>query len=162
MKKLMSEWAYINGSILVEIPGKTQEEKDKVVAALLKELPQINGSEGPMCVQALMLEGYGEHPNPKFVKVGLLDGPVKQDFYNIIVTGFLRDMLLDEAKNKLSNFLLHLSDRVSIKQMGIFCQGINEAYEPVESFYGALALEELESITNYEARESFYERTIND
>ena len=56
----MSEWVYINGSILVEVPGKTQEEKDKVVAALLKELPKINGSEGPMCIQSLMLQGYGE------------------------------------------------------------------------------------------------------
>lgn len=32
ISKPMSEWAYINGSILVEVPGKTQEEKDKVVA----------------------------------------------------------------------------------------------------------------------------------
>lgn len=157
----MSEWAYINGSILVEIPGKTQEEKDKVVAVLLEELPKIKGSEGPMCVQALILEGYGERPNPKFVAAGLIDGSIKQDFYNIVVTGFLRNMLLEEAKDKLSDFLVQLADRVTIKKMGVCCQGIDREYKMVESFYGALALEELESIIDYEVRESFYERVFN-
>mgnify|MGYP007029245518 CR=1 FL=1 len=157
----MSEWAYINGSILVEVPGKTQEEKDKTVAALLKELPKINGSEGPMCVQVLMLEGYGERPNPKFVAAGLIDGPIKQDFYNIVVTGFLRDMLLEEAKNKLSDFLIQLADRVLVRKMGISCQGINGNYELEESFYGQLVVEKLEDMVDYEARESFYERITN-
>ena len=160
MKKLMSEWAYINGSILVEIPGKTQEEKDKVVAALLKELPQINGSEGPMCVQALMLEGYGEHPNPKLVEEGLVEGPVTQDFYNIVLTGFLRNRFLTDTTDEFYDFLQELYGRVAIRDMAVSINGINEEYEQETRFYDYLFVNELDF--DYQLRRDFTRCAHND
>lgn len=156
----MSEWAYINGSILVEIPGKTQEEKDKVVAALLKELPQINGSEGPMCVQALMLEGYGEHPNPKLVEEGLVEGPVTQDFYNIVLTGFLRNRFLADTTDEFYDFLQELYGRVAIRDMAVSINGINEEYEQETRFYDYLFVNELDF--DHQLRRNFTRCALND
>lgn len=155
----MSEWAYINGSILVEVPGKTQEEKDKVVAALLKELPQVSGNEGPMCVQSLMLQGYGERPNPKLVEEGIVEGPVTQDFYNIVLTGFLRNRFLTDTTDEFYDFLQELYSRVTIRDMAVSINGINEEYEQETRFYDYLFVNELDF--DYKARKSFYERATN-
>lgn len=156
----MSEWAYINGSILVEIPGKTQEEKDKVVAALLKELPRISGSEGSMCAQALMLEGYGERPNPKLVEEGLVEGPVTQDFYNIVLTGFLRNRFLTDTTDEFYDFLQELYDRVAIRDMAVSINGINEEYEQETRFYDYLFVNELDF--DYQLRRDFTRCALND
>lgn len=155
----MSEWTYINGSILVEVPGKTQEEKDKVVTVLLKELPQVSGNEGPMCVQSLMLRGYGERPNPKLVEEGIVEGPVTQDFYNIVLTGFLRNRFLTDTTDEFYDFLQELYNRVVIRDMTVSINGINEEYEQETRFYDYLFVNELD--LDYKVRKSFYERATN-
>lgn len=156
----MSEWAYVNGSVLVEIPGKTQEEKDRVVAALLEELPQVSGSEGPMCVQALMLRGYGERPNPKWVEEGLAIGPVKQDLYNIILTGFLRNRFLTDTTDEFYDFLQELYGRVAIRNIAVSINGINEEYEQETRFYDYLFVNELDF--DYQLRRDFTRCALND
>ena len=156
----MSEWVYVNGSILVEIPGKTQEEKNKVVAALLEELPQVTGAEGPMCVQALMLKGYGERPNSRFVEEGLAVGPVKQDFYNIVLTGFLRNRFLTDTTDEFYDFLQELFNRVVIRDMAISINGINEGYEQETRFYDYFFVDELDF--DYRLRRDFERRALND
>lgn len=156
----MSEWAFVNGSVLIEAPGQTQEEKNKVVAALVERLPQIKGSEGAMCVQSIMLEGYGEHRNYGIVDDEVVVVSKTQDFYNLVLTGFLRDRLFEEVDKEVERFLIAVNALVGIRRVSVSVSGINENYEEDCNIFTSLP-EDIRNKTNYEIRRQFYQEVIN-
>lgn len=102
---------------------------------------------------------YASWLNPKLVEEGIVEGPVTQDFYNIVLTGFLRNRFLTDTTDEFYDFLQELYNRVTIRDMTVSINGINEEYEQETRFYDYLFLSELD--LDYKVRKSFYERATN-
>lgn len=43
----MSWWTKVTGLVAVQVPGRTDKEKEYVLDSVLRHLPLITGSEGP-------------------------------------------------------------------------------------------------------------------
>ena len=126
----MSWWTHINGSIVVDVYGRTQEESEYVLKTVLKHLPLVTGSESNMDVFIQRQSGirmgssedeYGMCTNNlvdmygnNSAENGWLNVQTK---YILVVQGDLRDRVFDDTFKEFMNWLCRLSKRVSVESV---------------------------------------------
>lgn len=44
----MSNWTYVQGLIELDVPGRTQAEKNYILQTVIDHLPKVTGSEKPI------------------------------------------------------------------------------------------------------------------
>ena len=54
----MSMWTYVRGLIELDVPGRTQAEKDYILQTVINHLPKVTGSEGNMDIHTVRAYGY--------------------------------------------------------------------------------------------------------
>lgn len=123
----MSHWSYIQGTVEVDVPGRTQPEKEYILKTVLQHLPVVPGSERDMSVHICMRKGmngfsscdeFGRNWNPvvydqngNLSESGSLE---TQESYLLVVEGKLRDTTGKEAYRQFIRWLTRLSGRIPI------------------------------------------------
>lgn len=126
----MSYWTHVNGSIIVDVCGRTQEESEYVLKTVLKHLPVVTGSESDMDVFiqrqsdtniSSSTDEYGMTTNNLVDRFGdrsstrgWLDIQTK---YILTVQGDLRDREFDDTFKEFINWLCRLSKRVRVESV---------------------------------------------
>lgn len=126
----MSNWTYISGTIEVDVPGRTQAEKDYILRTILDHLPRVVGSEGDMEVHTNKLNGYnrctnadeyGDRTNNLFTDEGFKSRSegwrYTQSKYLITVNGSLRDCYFKPTYKEFMNWLCRLAKRLDVNSV---------------------------------------------
>jgi len=134
----MSSWTYVNGTITVDVMGRTQPEKRYILDTVLDHLPIVTGSEGSMNVYTIQKNGYNassSHDEFGFRTNNLIDSYgdksrngwlYTQDEYILVVDGSLRDMEFDETLQEFMKWLCRLAKRISIEDVMVEIRGYDE------------------------------------
>lgn len=123
----MSMWSYVRGLIEIDVPGRTQAEKDYILQTTIAHLPKVTGSEGDMDIHAIKRFGYNEWSNRDE-----LDNPV-QDFrtqsqYFLVLDGSLRNRYYEDTFKELNNFLNRLAKRLMVDSVYVNLNDFNHSY----------------------------------
>ena len=116
----MSSWTYINGSILVNVTGRTQPEKEYILKTVLSHMPKVTGSERDMTVYINQIEGYDSSSNcDEFGEFSNLGGENFRDFktqsnYIISVNASLRDRRFKQTLQEFNKWICRLSKRIMV------------------------------------------------
>lgn len=109
----MSNWTYVRGLIELDVPGRTQAEKDYILQTVINHLPKVTGSEKGMDIHIVKARGYDMSSNRDE-----LDNPVwdfkTQSRYFLVLDGNLRDRCYEETFKELNKFLNRLAKRLMI------------------------------------------------
>lgn len=120
----MSSWIYIRGLIELDVPGRTQAEKDYILQTVIDHLPKVTGSEGNMKINTVRAYGHNMWSNRD--ELDNLDLDFKtQSRYFLVLYGNLRDRRYEDTFKKLNNFLNRLAKRLMINlayvQLNDYC-----------------------------------------
>lgn len=126
----MSRWTHVNGSIVVDVFGRTQEESEYILKTVLKHLPVVTGSESDMDIFIQKQSGtnmsssqdeYGMSTNNLVDMYGCRShtrGWLNvQTKYILIVQGDLRDRVFDDTFKEFMNWICRLSKRVTVESV---------------------------------------------
>ena len=125
----MSFWTYIHGSILVDVPGRSQPEIQYIISSILEHLPRVTGSEGDMEVYLQRRDGhncssscdeYGNRTNNLKDWYGYKsrDGVLStQSEYIITVRAGLRDRVFKQTRTEFMKWLTRLAKRVWVQDV---------------------------------------------
>ena len=124
----MSFWTYIQGFVVVEPMGRTQEEKRYILETVLAHLPRVSGSEGDMNIHIIQKSGYNSfssHDELGYRTENLIDeygrgrhGHLKtQSKYYLLLEGSLRDVTYLIGIRMLSKWLCRLAKRIEISDI---------------------------------------------
>lgn len=114
----MSNWTHIRGVVQVEVPGRTQHEKDYIVRTVLDHLPTVTGSEVDMNVLVSKAAGwncsstcdeFGEWSKRGAGRYGDFE---TQDIYYLTLDGDFRDRELSQTKAEFFKWLQRLAKRL--------------------------------------------------
>ena len=126
----MSYWTHVNGSIVVDVFGRTQEESEYVLKTVLKHLPVVTGSESDMDV--FIQRQSGTNIGSSQDEYGMTTDNLVDDYgdrsrirgwlevqtkYILTVQGDLRDRMFDDTFREFMNWLCRLSKRVSVESV---------------------------------------------
>ena len=145
----MSYWTHVNGSIIVDVPGRTQEESEYVLKTVLKHLPVVTGSESDMDVFIQRQSGtnmssshdeYGMTTNNLVDRYGdrsRTRGWLEvQTKYILTVQGDLRDREFDDTFKEFMNWLCRLAKRVSVKSVLVRIEAEYSGKTTTLDYYG--------------------------
>lgn len=121
----MSWWTYITGTIIVNVPGRTQAECDYILRTVLDHLPLVTGSEHDMEVfinNSNYLNTSCSHDElgnrPKNLNKSRYFGWHKyNDNYVITVMGSFRDRMISETVKEFTNWMTRFSKRLSVESV---------------------------------------------
>lgn len=109
----MSNWTYVQGLIELDVPGRTQAEKNYILQTVIDHLPKVTGSEKPMNVYTIQTAGYDSWQN--FDEFYNRTGDFKtQSRYFLVLDGNLRDRCYEETFKELNKFLNRLAKRLMV------------------------------------------------
>ena len=106
---IMSWWTTVTGLVAVQVPGRTDKEKEYVLDSVLRHLPLIAGSEGPCHTHYVKAYGYtwsnnfDEFGNSSNLLPNQYNMPSKygnlkgQDKYFVVIEGNLRDRTFEQT-----------------------------------------------------------------
>lgn len=130
----MSRWTYVTGWIKVNVPGRTQDEKDYILKTVLNHLPIVRGSEREMYFHTFRAGGYsttefydeyGQRTNnldDYFYKgyKSQKDGCLRtQDSYYIFIEGNFRDTYFNKQYRQLMKWITRLAKRLYIEDIDV-------------------------------------------
>lgn len=109
----MSMWTYVRGLIELDVPGRTQAEKDYILQTVIDHLPKVTGSERGMDIHIVKARGYDMSSNRDE-----LDNPVwnfkTQSRYFLVLDGSLRGRYYKDTFKELNKFLNRLAKRLMV------------------------------------------------
>lgn len=109
----MSMWTYIRGLIELDVPGRTQAEKDYILQTVIDHLPKVTGSEGAMDIH--IVRAYGHNTWQNFDEFyNRVEDFETQSRYFLVLDGNLRDRCYEETFKELNKFLNRLAKRLII------------------------------------------------
>lgn len=125
----MSFWTYINGSILVDVPGRSQPELQYIISSVLDHLPRVTGSEGDM--EVYLRQRDGENCSSSCDEYGYRTNNLKdwcgyksrngslhtQSEYIITVRASLRDRMFAQTRTEFMKWLTRLAKRVWVQDV---------------------------------------------
>ena len=133
----MSSWTYVNGIITVYPMGRTAAETRYILETVLNHLPIVAGSEKCMQIDIVDLgsssscscnefgESYNRPDlNGEWARWGMFDGGHE---YKLVLTGHLRDTVLDETYKSFMKWLVRLAKRCPISDILVEISG-NDMY----------------------------------
>ena len=59
----MSMWNYVRGLIELDVPGRTQAEKNYILQTVIDHLPKVTGSEKSMNIYTIQTAGHDSWQN---------------------------------------------------------------------------------------------------
>ena len=109
----MSMWTYIRGLIELDIPGRTQAEKDYILQTVINHLPKVTGSERNMEIHTVRDYGHDMWSNRDELDNLSLDFKT-QSRYFLVLYGSLRDRYYKDTFKELNKFLNRLAKRLIV------------------------------------------------
>lgn len=109
----MSNWTYVQGLIELDVPGRTQAEKNYILQTVIDHLPKVTGSEKPMNVYTIQTAGYDSWQNfDEFYN--RVEDFKTQSRYFLVLDGNLRDRYYEDTFKELNKFLNRLGKRLMV------------------------------------------------
>ena len=109
----MSMWTYIRGLIELDVPGRTQAEKDYILQTVIDHLPKVTGSERNMEIHTVRAYGHDMWSNRDELDNLSLDFKT-QSRYFLILDGNLRNRYYEDTFKELNKFLNRLAKRLIV------------------------------------------------
>lgn len=119
----MSMWTYIRGLIELDVPGRTQAEKDYILQTVIDHLPKVTGSERNMEIHTVRAYGHDMWSNRDELDNLSLDFKTQSKYF-LVLDGSLRDRHYEDTFKELNKFLNRLAKRIYIESMYINLLGI--------------------------------------
>lgn len=109
----MSSWTYVQGLIELDVPGRTQAEKNYILQTVIDHLPKVTGSEKPMNIYTIQTAGYDSWQNfDEFYN--RVEDFRTQSRYFLVLDGNLRDRHYKDTFKELNKFLNRLGKRLMV------------------------------------------------
>ena len=109
----MSSWTYVQGLIELDVPGRTQAEKNYILQTVIDHLPKVTGSEKSMNIYTIQTAGYDSWQNfDEFYN--RVEDFRTQSRYFLVLDGNLRDRHYEDTFKELNNFLNRLGKRLMV------------------------------------------------
>lgn len=109
----MSMWTYVRGLIELDVPGRTQAEKNYILQTVIDHLPKVTGSEGNMDIHTVRAYGHNMWSNCDEFDNLAWDFKT-QSRYFLVLDGNLRDRWYEDTFKELNKFLNRLAKRLII------------------------------------------------
>ena len=109
----MSSWTYVQGLIELDVPGRTQAEKNYILQTVIDHLPKVTGSEKSMNIYTIQTDGYDSWQNfDEFYN--RVEDFKTQSRYFLVLDGNLRDRYYEDIFKELNKFLNRLGKRLMV------------------------------------------------
>ena len=109
----MSSWTYVQGFIELDVPGRTQAEKNYILQTVIDHLPKVTGSEKPMNIYTIQTAGYDSWQNfDEFYN--RVEDFRTQSRYFLVLDGNLRSRYYEDTFKELNKFLNRLGKRLMV------------------------------------------------
>ena len=109
----MSMWTYVRGLIELDVPGRTQAEKNYILQTVIDHLPKVTGSEQSMNIYTIQTAGHNSWQNfDEFYN--RVEDFRTQSRYFLVLDGNLRDRYYKDTFKELNNFLNRLGKRLMV------------------------------------------------
>lgn len=109
----MSNWTYVQGLIELDVPGRTQAEKNYILQTVIDHLPKVTGSERSMNIYTIQTAGYDSWQNfDEFYN--RVEDFKTQSRYFLVLDGNLRDRYYEDTFKELNKFLNRLGKRLMV------------------------------------------------
>ena len=123
----MSSWTYIQGLIELDVPGRTQAEKNYILQTVIDHLPKVTGSEKPMNVYTIQTAGYDSWQNfDEFYN--RVEDFKTQSRYFLVLDGNLRDRYYEDTFKELNKFLNRLGKRLMVDSVCVRLYNYEHSY----------------------------------
>lgn len=123
----MSNWTHIRGLIELDVPGRTQAEKNYILQTVIDHLPKVTGSEGAMDIH--IVRAYGHNSWQNFDEFyNQVEDFKTQSRYFLVLDGNLRDRCYEETFKELNKFLNRLAKRIRIESLRVELNTYNHSY----------------------------------
>lgn len=120
-------WTYVRGLIELDVPGRTQAEKDYILQTVIDHLPKVTGSERNMEIHTVRAYGYNMWSNRDELDNLALDFKT-QSRYFLILDGSLRDRRYEDTFKELNKFLNRLAKRLTVESLHVRLITYNHSY----------------------------------
>lgn len=134
----MSMRTYIRGLIELDIPGRTQAEKNYILQTVIDHLPKVTGSEGNMEIHTVRAYGHDMWSNRDELDNLALDFKT-QSRYFLVLDGNLRYRHYEDTFKELNKFLNRLAKRLII----------DSAYVRLSDYYRSYTFENKNNCYSY-------------
>lgn len=109
----MSSWTYVQGLIELDVPGRTQAEKNYILQTVIDHLPKVTGSEKSMNIYTIQTAGHDSWQNfDEFYN--RVEDFKTQSRYFLVLDGNLRDRHYKDTFKELNKFLNRLGKRLMV------------------------------------------------
>lgn len=109
----MSSWTYVQGLIELDVPGRTQAEKNYILQTVIDHLPKVTGSEKSMNLYTIQTAGHDSWQNfDEFYN--RVEDFRTQSRYLLVLDGNLRDRYYKDTFKELNKFLNRLGKRLMV------------------------------------------------
>lgn len=109
----MSSWTYVQGLIELDVPGRTQAEKNYILQTVIDHLPKVTGSEKSMNLYTIQTAGHDSWQNfDEFYN--RVEDFKTQSRYFLVLDGNLRDRYYEDTFKELNKFLNRLGKRLMV------------------------------------------------
>lgn len=123
----MSSWTYIQGLIELDVPGRTQAEKNYILQTVIDHLPKVTGSEKSMNIYTIQTAGHDSWQNfDEFYN--LVEDFRTQSRYFLVLDGSLRDRYYKDIFKELNKFLNRLAKRLIVDSVYVRLYDYNHSY----------------------------------
>ena len=171
----MSYWTYINGTINVDVPGRTQPEIEYILKTILDHLPIVSGSERNM--EVYINKRYGDNSSCSNDEYGMETNNLTDSYgnksqqgwlrtqstYIITVNASLRDRKFEQTFREFIKWLCRLSKRITVDSVLVKIKGNGKSYVINEDFFSSFyKMEELPSWCNKSGEPSWWEHLMWD
>ena len=109
----MSSWTHVKGLIELDVPGRTQAEKNYILQTVIDHLPKVTGSEKSMDIYTIQTAGHDSWQNfDEFYN--RVEDFRTQSRYFLVLDGNLRDRYYKDTFKELNKFLNRLGKRLMV------------------------------------------------
>lgn len=123
----MSNWTYIQGLIELDVPGRTQAEKNYILQTVIDHLPKVTGSEKSMNIYTIQTAGYDSWQNfDEFYN--RVEDFKTQSRYFLVLDGNLRDRYYKDTFKELNKFLNRLGKRLMVDSVYVRLYDYNHSH----------------------------------
>lgn len=123
----MSSWTYVQGLIELDVPGRTQAEKNYILQTVIDHLPKVTGSEKSMNIYTIQTAGHDSWQNfDEFYN--RVEDFRTQSRYFLVLDGNLRDRHYKDTFKELNKFLNRLAKRLIVDSVYVRLYDYNHSY----------------------------------
>lgn len=123
----MSSWTYVQGLIELDVPGRTQAEKNYILQTVIDHLPKVTGSEKSMNIYTIQTAGHDSWQNfDEFYN--RVEDFRTQSRYFLVLDGNLRDRYYKDTFKELNKFLNRLAKRLIVDSVYVRLYDYNHSY----------------------------------